>query len=89
MSDKPFKIYKIDLESGVTLTEKEVFVKAELPLLKATTKQLGMMINHGLRQEWCHCPQSVFHSYPEDGECSCGEEKHHVHCQCGRISQTG
>jgi hypothetical protein len=40
---------------------------------------------------WCHCGEkSTFGSYPEDGECSCGMHKHHVHCgTCGKISQVG
>ena len=44
-----------------------------------------------LLAEWCECgDKETFHSYPADGECSCGEYKHHVHCgTCGRISQTG
>ena len=44
-----------------------------------------------LLAEWCECgDKETFHSYPADGECSCGEYKHHVHCgTCGRISQIG
>lgn len=43
-----------------------------------------------LTQEWCECgPSGTFLCYPEDGTCSCGEYKHHVHCVCGGISQTG
>lgn len=44
-----------------------------------------------LKQEWCTCgPDSEFLCYPEDGCCTCGEYKHHVHCKhCGGISQTG
>ena len=38
----------------------------------------------------CHCDKSTFGSYPQDGECSCGMHKHHVHCgKCGKISQIG
>lgn len=40
-------------------------------------------------QEWCECDQPTFLCYPENGACSCGEWKHHVHCVCGKISQTG
>lgn len=44
-----------------------------------------------LIQAWC--PHNgvgcEFHSYPQNGECSCGEYKHHVHCQHGYIIQTG
>lgn len=41
--------------------------------------------------DWCECGvNETFGSYPEDGECSCGVHKHHVHCgTCGRISQVG
>lgn len=43
-----------------------------------------------LKQEWCECgPAGAFLCYPENGACSCGEWKHHVHCICGGISQTG
>jgi len=42
-----------------------------------------------LVQEWCKCDQSTFLCYPEDGTCTCGEYKHHVHCTCGKITQTG
>lgn len=43
-----------------------------------------------LSQEWCECgPAGAFLCYPENGACSCGEFKHHVHCICGNISQTG
>ena len=30
-----------------------------------------------------------FYSYPQDGECSCGVHKHHVHCIHGGIIQIG
>ena len=43
-----------------------------------------------LHPQWCRCPADEFHSYPGDGECSCGVYKHHVHCSlCGGISQIG
>jgi hypothetical protein len=43
-----------------------------------------------LVQEWCECGDAgTFLCYPEDGTCTCGEWKHHVHCVCGKISQTG
>jgi hypothetical protein len=39
---------------------------------------------------WCKCEEPTFGSYPEDGECECGMNKHHVHCGiCGKISQIG
>ena len=37
----------------------------------------------------CDCDDSTFLCYPQDGECSCGMFKHHVHCACGGISQIG
>ena len=43
-----------------------------------------------LTSDWCDCEVSEFLCYPEDGQCSCGVYKHHVHCkQCGGISQVG
>ena len=44
-----------------------------------------------LSAEWCSCGElEEFGCYPEDGECSCGTYKHHVHCgRCGKISQIG
>lgn len=42
-----------------------------------------------LVQKWCSCDEPTFLCYPENGACSCGEWKHHVHCVCGGISQTG
>lgn len=40
---------------------------------------------------WCKCgDKQTFGRYPEDGQCSCGMYKHHVHCgNCDRISQIG
>jgi len=44
-----------------------------------------------LTSEWCTCgPDSEFLCYPDNGCCSCGTHKHHVHCKhCGGISQIG
>ena len=43
-----------------------------------------------LNTNWCECRDKFeFSSYPEDGECTCGLYKHHVHCTCGSISQVG
>lgn len=55
-----------------------------------------------LRPEWCSgkggtCTQcglesdagQEFRCYPGDGECRCGLNKHHVHGQCGRVTQVG
>lgn len=45
-----------------------------------------------LKQDWCgHEPaaECEFLCYPADGECPCGEFKHHVHCIHGYIIQTG
>ena len=44
-----------------------------------------------LKASWCSCKDGgEFHSYPEDGTCSCGVHKHHVHCaMCGGVMQVG
>ena len=42
-----------------------------------------------LNTDWCDCKKEKFSSYPQDGECSCGMYKHHVHCVCGSIMQIG
>lgn len=43
-----------------------------------------------LHSEWCDCEESEFLCYPEDGVCTCGIHKHHVHCKhCGGVSQIG
>ena len=43
-----------------------------------------------MKENMCHCDDSTFGSYPEDGECDCGMYKQHVHCGgCGKISQIG
>jgi hypothetical protein len=42
-----------------------------------------------LSSEWCECKDGEFLCYPEDGVCSCGIHKHHVHCLCGKVSQIG
>jgi len=43
----------------------------------------------GLRSDWCQCKKGTFLCYPEDGACTCGIHKHHVHCICGGLLQTG
>lgn len=48
------------------------------------TKAFGV-----LKSTWCKCAESKFLCYPEDGACSCNTYKHHVHCECGGISQVG
>ena len=42
-----------------------------------------------LDASWCECDEPTFNSYPEDDECICGVYKHHIHCNCGKISQVG
>lgn len=44
-----------------------------------------------LVSDWCKCGKdSEFLCYPEDGACTCGIHKHHVHCRkCGGVSQIG
>ncbi len=41
--------------------------------------------------QWCKCKKGdeEFLNYPEDGECPCGIDKHHVHCICGYVLQVG
>ena len=49
-----------------------------------------LAIETKLSTDWCDCGYETFGSYPQDGECSCGMHKHHVHCgTCGKISQVG
>lgn len=52
--------------------------------------------NTKLRPTWCDCnPETLkcndnFLCYPDDGECTCGIYKHHVHCRfCMGVSQVG
>lgn len=44
-----------------------------------------------LKPEWCRCAdQEGDIIYPQDGECSCPIEKHHVHrLACGHVTQVG
>ena len=43
-----------------------------------------------LKAECCQCEEDEFLCYPENGACTCGVFKHHVHCKkCGGISQVG
>lgn len=43
-----------------------------------------------MKEEMCSCDNPTFGSYPEDGQCHCGMQKHHVHCgTCEKISQIG
>ncbi len=39
--------------------------------------------------KWCECDDPQFAFYADDNACTCGVEKHHVHCKCGHISQVG
>ena len=47
--------------------------------------------NFKLKSDWCEFSDDTcdFYSYPQDGECSCGVYKHHVHCIHGGIIQVG
>ena len=54
--------------------------------IRETTKNVRAK---NFSQNWCECENSEFLVYTEDGECSCGVYKHHVHCTCGKISQVG
>lgn len=49
-----------------------------------------------LTPKWCDCKDengefvdTGFLCYPEDGKCECGMYKHHVHGQCGHVTQVG
>jgi len=44
----------------------------------------------GLKTSWCSCENPEFGEYKADGECSCGMQRHHVHCRnCGCVLQVG
>jgi len=43
-----------------------------------------------LNSDWCSCEPGEFLCYPENGVCTCGIWKHHVHCKfCGGVTQIG
>jgi len=58
--------------------------------VRDTTRNVSNM-KAFLRHAWCECGEDAeFLCYPEDGCCTCGEYKHHVHCRkCGGIMQVG
>jgi hypothetical protein len=57
--------------------------------VRDTTRDTSKMKPY-LKSEWCECGNPEFLCYPEDGCCSCGVKKHHVHCKnCGGITQVG
>lgn len=70
-------------------------VRVEVPAVsEADRKRYGQVAKDykkafKLLPKWCVCAEPQFHSYPEDGQCTCGIAKHHVHCTCGRVSQVG
>jgi len=69
----------------VTATDGTKFECSVQNTVKSTKKMAPFLIS-----EWCKCENSEFLCYPEDGCCSCGVYKHHVHCKnCGGISQVG
>ena len=40
--------------------------------------------------KWCQCDEPGESDFKDDGECSCGVEKHHYHCTaCGKLTQIG
>lgn len=49
----------------------------------------GKRIQEAEKNFWCHCEDSPFGAWHEDGECpQCA--KHHAHCaNCGKINQVG
>ncbi len=81
MKQKPKEITLEDALEALPKAKLDGFLKVREP----STAPGGVE----LVQEWCECEDSTFLCYPEDGTCRCGEWKHHVHCVCGKISQTG
>jgi len=66
--------------------------EVELVIYEDSERSMPAESPVALIQEWCmqeHDENNSFLCYPEDGQCSCGEYKHHVHCAHGRIIQTG
>ena len=67
-------------------------VEHEAPFKGSRTRKLGTA---PLVPNWCteKCQYSGYDGdivYPQDGECSCGVYKHHVHrVICGHITQVG
>lgn len=76
--------------------EESLMSKYEVPVPKRTMIKVSLGKREPivykpvtLKQEWCVCTENVFLCYPNNGQCGCGEFKHHVHCVCGAIIQTG
>jgi len=80
MKDKPFHKIKVSHDPNLP-------VRIEIRETAKREDLLGVKLS----SEWCKCGKDeVFGCYPEDGECTCGVYKHHVHCgRCGGISQIG
>ena len=71
---------------------KELFTEKEKPAFTINTKESEAKAKVGitLQNKPCYCEKGDFLCYPEDGECTCGQYKHHVHCKlCGKIMQYG
>ncbi len=61
----------------------------DLYIYNPTEKDVHTKAFGNLKADPCKCKKSEFLCYPEDGCCSCGTYKHHVHCVCNGISQWG
>lgn len=68
------------------MDELRIVVRETLESIKGIRAEKGF-----LKSEWCMCADGgEFFCYPEDGVCSCGIYKHHVHCKkCGGVMQIG
>ena len=65
--------------------------RVEVLNVEAGTKERIARLREEMEKSWCKCgDKETFGRYPNDGECSCGTYKHHVHCgTCGKVSQVG
>ncbi len=83
-SDLTFK--QLDaLSRGLKKIRKGALVKEEI---KGTVSREQLKTPKRVDQ-WCNCGNPQYESYPQDGQCNCGIQKHHVHCQCGGVMQIG
>lgn len=77
----------------VTVGEKkEEKIKINCPMCKGKKRVSDTKLKElkEVDKIWCKCKEPTFGSYPEDGQCTCGIHKHHVHCgTCGKVSQIG
>ena len=65
-------------------------LKVEEIKLTEEEKKMLSVVYEKAKHIFCDCDDPIFGTYPEDGKCSCGMYKHHVHCAtCGKILQIG